>query len=62
MSLDDDIESDEEECDVSKNEAGEPSDEVSDEDIETETKTTDTDTNKNTSVSPERYSKNNHFS
>ena len=60
--LDDNIDSDNEECDVSENEecdvseneAEEPSDEVSDVDVETETETTDTETNEDTSVPPQR--------
>ncbi|XP_028413671.1 THAP domain-containing protein 1-like [Dendronephthya gigantea] len=51
--LDDDIESDNEECSVSEDEAEEPSDEVS-EDVEIETETTDTDTDEDINVPPRR--------
>ena len=52
--LDDDIDSDNEECDVSENDTEEPSDEVSGVDMETETETTDTETDEDTSVPPQR--------
>ena len=61
LSLDDHLESDEEECDVSGSEADEPSDEVSDVEIETETETTDADTDEDTAVPPERSVKTNYF-
>ncbi|XP_028413534.1 uncharacterized protein LOC114536370 [Dendronephthya gigantea] len=55
--LDDDVESDNEECSVSGDGAEEPSDEVSDDvEIETETETTDTDTDEDINVPPQSNS------